>query len=76
MSFHVKYENGIYYFILGHNEINSSNQKISIFYYYQIINKNEIKLIYIIPINYSDTLSLRGLSCQPMLNSSLKKFYG
>ena len=68
-----KYENGIYYFILGHNQENSSYQKYTLLYYYKIINKNEIILIYKIPQYYSETLSLRGLSCQAMLNTTLQK---
>ena len=68
-----KYQDNIYYFILAHNEINSSNQKITSFYYYKIIKKNEITLIYKEQQTYSDTLSLRGVSCQAMLNSNLQK---
>ena len=67
-----KYKEGNYYFILGYNKSNSS-QKNTIFYYYQIVNQNSLNLIYIVPINYGDPLTLLGLSCQPMINTTLQK---
>ena len=71
-----KYENGNYYFILAHNEYKvygPSNNIFTIFYYYKIVNENEINLITKKSINLFDILSVNSLSCQIMKNSTFQK---
>lgn len=70
-----KYLNGIYYFIIGHNIINSSNTKSSFFYYYKIINQNQIELEYSneVPFDSFNELLINPISCQAMTNPSYEK---
>ena len=66
-----KYFSGIYYFVITYNSIdfNYNNVKVVTFFYYKIINENEIKFITkrTFQLN-SEDLNLKCISCQTMLN--------
>ena len=70
-----KYSNEIYYFIIGHNIINSSGTKCTLFYYYKIINENQIELAFSNEVLYSQNneLVLSPISCQAMIHSMYNK---
>ena len=70
-----KYLNGIYYFIIGHNIFNSSNVKCSFFYYYKIINQNQIELEYSneVVFDSANELLINPISCQAMTNPLYQK---
>ena len=68
-----KYDNGIYYFIIGYNINESNYQKYSSFFYYKISNENEIDLHLNNNIFFSDNLSPAGISCQAMFDIDLQK---
>ena len=70
-----QYKNGVYSFILAYNFIDYSyNNYHSIkLYHYQINNENSLSLYFTTNNQYSDSLSLGGLSCQAMFQSDSKK---
>ena len=70
-----KYSNGIYYFIIGHNIMNSSGIKCVLFYYYKIINENQIELLFSNEVLYSEDneLVLIPISCQAMIHPMYNK---
>jgi hypothetical protein len=66
-----KYDNGIYYFIIGFNKVS-----YSLFYYYSIIlNENRIHLENTSTTSFPEgyTLSLLCISCQAMISPSVGK---
>ena len=70
-----QYKNGVYSFILAYNFIDYSyNNYHSIkLYHYQINNENSLSLYFTTNNQYSDSLSLGGLSCQAMFQTDSKK---
>ena len=70
-----KYSNDIYYFIIGHNIMNSSGIKCVLFYYYKIINENQIELSFSNEVLYNqdNKLVLTAISCQAMIHSMYNK---
>ena len=65
-----KYYNGDYYFILGHNKESPNIQ----LYYYKIINRNQLVLIYKNQIQSSNVLNTDGISCHSMIHLDNSKF--
>ena len=68
-----KYYLGDYYFVIAYNsiDVNYYNIKVLTFFYYKIINENEIKFITKNMLQLgSETLNLKCISCHAMFSST------